>query len=673
MQTLMLAYQSLGVVYGDLGTSPTQVLSSITVTNLTEEDLLGIFSLIFWSLTLLAQIKYIFVVLHADDHGEGGTFALYSNLCRHINFQSKLAVKGTSSESDADVISHSRGSTLPSKTKRFIERSSSAQSLVTFVVLLGTCMVIGDGALTPATCDHVVWMAVVLFIALFAFQRCGTNKISLCFSPVMILWYASNVSIGIYNIIRYQPSVLKAISPHYIVKFFRSNGKIGWDLLGAVFLCVSGVEALFADLGHFNRRAVQLAFSFIVYPAMVLTYAGETAYLIKNPSHIVNAYYSSIPAPIYWPMFVISNLAALVSSQSMISACFSIVKQSLPLGFFPRVNIIHTSSKYEGQVYSPEINYILMILCIGLVVGFKGGVELANAYGKPRLIVSLKRNNSMCRCDLGHDNNDVFDNISDADHLGDKCFSGGWVPFAISAFFLTIMLTWRYGRIKKRTYEAERKMSSIELDEMLSGGGVYRTPGICFFYYDIVNGIPPIMRHYLQHTNSVQEIMVIVTLRSLPVISIRPEERLIVGKLGIEGTYRCLLQFGYNDDLVNMEEKDYVASIVAKIREQAETNNEIQKIGSSAEKEVVFVIGRTLLKSNPNNGWLSRFAINYLYRFIQKNCRAEISVLEMPPDRTLQVGMMIHAKFVRDLPPNLEIDSLKLWGWLENDSLKLWD
>ncbi|KAK3026442.1 hypothetical protein RJ639_041852 [Escallonia herrerae] len=667
MQTLMLAYQSLGVVYGDLGTSPTQVLTSITVKNVTDEDLLGIFSLIFWSLTLLAQIKYVFVVLHANDHGEGGTFALYSNLRRHINFQSELAVKSTSSESEANMISQSRRSTLRSKTKRLIEGISSAQSLVTFVVLLSTCLVIGDGALTPATGvlstlqgvqshssskitqDHVVWMAVVLLIALFAFQRCGTSKISLCFSPVMILWYAANVSIGIYNIIRYQPYVLEAISPHYIVKFFLNNGKIGWVSLGAVFLTVTGVEALFADLGHFNKRAVQVvAFSFVVYPAMVLSYAGQTAYLIKNPSQIVNAYYSSIPVPIYWPMFVISYLAALVSSQSMISASFSIVKQSIPLGFFPRVNIIHTSSKHEGQVYSPEINYILMILCIGLVIGFKGGVELANAYGVvviwvmivttclTTLVMLVIRETNVILV-LGFFTIFIVLEGIFMTSLLNKIPQGGGVSIALSAFFLTMMLSWRYGRIKKRKYEAERKMSLIELDEMLVGGRVYRTPGICFFYYDIVNGIPPIMRHYLQHTNSVQEIMVIVTVRSLPVKSVRPEERLIVGNLGNEGTYRCLLQLGYND-LVTSEGKDCVALIVAKIREQANTDNEIQKLGSTAENEVVLVIGRTILNSNPNNGWLSCFTINYLYRFIQKNCRAVISVLEMPPERTLQVG-----------------------------------
>ncbi|KAL0299643.1 UNVERIFIED_CONTAM: Potassium transporter 26 [Sesamum radiatum] len=380
-------------------------------------------------------------------------------------------------------------------------------------------MVIGDGALTPATCDHVVWLSVVLLIALFACQRYGTSKVSVSFSPIMLMWFATNASIGVYNIINYHPSILKAVSPHYVVKFFMSNGKTAWDLLRAVFLGITGAEGMFADLGHFNRRAIQIGFSFVVYPALVITYAGETAYLVKNPEKITDAYYSSLPEPVYWPMFVISTLAAVVSSQSMISACFSIIKQSLFLGCFPRVNIIHTSSEHEGQVYSPEINYILMILTVGLVVGFKGGVELANAY----------------------DYNHFLDKFIDADYMDDhvvielsmmstgvvviwvmiittfltslvmliiwktsvvlvlafflpymliesifmtsllnKIPQGGWASYAISAFFLTIMLSWTYGRSKRATYEAEREMNIRELDQMLLSSNIYRTPGICF-------------------------------------------------------------------------------------------------------------------------------------------------------------------------------------------------
>ncbi|KAL7146194.1 hypothetical protein ABFS83_06G024800 [Erythranthe nasuta] len=670
MQTILLAYQSLGVVYGDLGTSPVNVFSSTRLTNLSEEDLLGTLSLIIWTLTSLVLIKYVFIVLHANDHGEGGTFALYSYICRHINFKSKFTIQNTKLESDSNMEFYSGGGGSPfsTRTKKFLERSTTAQNFLTMLVFLGTCMVIGDGALTPATCvlsalqgiqsrsskitqDHVVWLSVVLLVALFAFQRCGTSKVSFSFSPIMLMWFATNVSIGVYNIITYEPSILKAVSPHYIVKFFMRNGKTAFDLLGAVFLAITGAEAMFADLGHFNKRAIQWGFSFVVYPSLILTYAGETAYLTKNPEKITNAYYSSIPENVYWPMFVISTLAAVVSSQSMISATFSIVKQSLSLGCFPRVNIIHTSSKHQGQVYSPEINYILMILTLGLVVGFKGGVELANAYGVVVIWVMIITTflTTLVMLVIWKTNiilvlafflpymliEGIF-----MTSLLKKIPQGGWVPFAISAFFLTIMLSWSYGRIKKTTYEAERKMSIEELDQMLSlNSNIYRTQGICFFFTDLVYGIPPIVRHYIQHTNSVREIMVIVTVRILPIKTVQPEERFNVGKLGNKGVYRCLVQFGYKDSQ-NMEGDEYVDSVLTKIQEITNSRTEKHKIQSAAERGIVFLLGRTILKANKENGTLARLTIDYLYRFLQKNSRAAVSTLEIPPERTLQIGMM---------------------------------
>ncbi|XP_060211966.1 potassium transporter 26-like [Lycium barbarum] len=667
VQTLLLAYQSLGVVYGDLGTSPVNVFSSTRLTNLTEDDLLGTFSLIFWTLTLLVLVKYVFIVLHANDHGEGGTFALYSYLCRHINFRSKLTIHNVRMESDESMAYYSQesGSPLRSKTKKFLERSSAAQNFLTFVVLLGTCMVIGDGALTPATCvlsalqgiqslsskitqDHVVFMSVIMLIGLFMFQRCGTSKVSFCFTPVMLLWFATNVSVGIYNMFEYYPSVLKAISPHYIVKFVSRNGKTAWNLLGAVFLSITGAEAMFADLGHFNKRAIQLAFSFVVYPSLVLSYAGETAYLVRYPENINNAYYSSLPKPVYWPMFVVSTLAAIVASQSMISATFSIVKQSLALGCFPRVNIIHTSSMHEGQIYSPEVNYILMILCVTLVLGFKGGVELANAYGVVVIWVMIITTflTALVMLIIWKTNIILILAFFLPYIIIEGCFmtsllnkipQGGWVPFAISAFFLTIMLSWTYGRSKKYEYEADRKMSLPDLDQMLSSFSTYRAPGICFFFTDLANGIPPIIRHYIQHTNSVREILVIVTVRTLPIKSVLLEERYNVGKLGVEGVYRCLIQFGYKDSQ-SMEGDDFVTSMITKLQDQAEFTSEKQKIDAAADRGPVFVLGRTILKAN--KGWFARFTIEYLYRFLQKNSRAAISALQIPPDKTLQVGML---------------------------------
>ncbi|XP_052186691.1 potassium transporter 26-like [Diospyros lotus] len=668
MQTLVLAYQSLGVVYGDLGTSPLNVISSINLSNPNEEDLLGILSLIVWTLTLLVLIKYVFIVLYANDHGEGGTFALYSYLCRHIKFKSKFTIRSTRLESDESMRYYStRNSAFKSKAKRFLEGSSTAQSILTFVVLLGTCMVIGDGALTPATCvlsalqgiqsrsskftqENVVLLSVILLVALFAFQRCGTSKVSFSFSPVMVMWFVSNVGIGIYNIIVHRPSILRGLSPHYIYNFFLRNGKSAWDLLGAVFLSITGAEAMFADLGHFDKRAIQLAFTSFVYPALVLTYAGEAAYLVKNPTRIREAYYSSIPDRLYWPMFVVATLSAVVASQSMISASFSIIKQSLALGCFPRVTMLHTSSKHEGQVYSPEINFILMILCVTLVVGFKGGIELSNAYGVVVIWVMMI---TTCLTAL------VMLVIWDSNFLLiclffvpcilleavymtsllNKIPQGGWVPFAISAFFLVIMLSWTYGRTKKSIYEGERKISLPELSQMVSDPRLFRTPGICFFCTDLVNGIPPIIRRYIEHTGSVREILVIITVRTLPVKTVLPEERLVMGRLGIEGVYRCLVQYGYKDP-VTMEGDGFEGSVVEKLQETAETAGEKLKLEAAAEKGAVFVTGRTILTSKKEKGWIERFVIDCLYRFLQKNSRAATSSMQVPVESTLQVGML---------------------------------
>ncbi|KAL6956690.1 Potassium transporter, partial [Sarracenia purpurea var. burkii] len=227
--------------------------------------------------------------------------------------------------------------------------------------------------------------------------------------------------------------------------------------------------------------------------------------------------------------------------------------------------------------------------------------------------------------------------------LLNKVPQGGWVPFAISAFFLMMMLSWTYGRSKKSLYEAERKMSLSELQDMLSNPSLHRPPGICFFYTDLVNGIPPIIRHYVQHTNSMRKIMVVLTIRTLPIQTVLPEERLVVGKLGVDGVYRCLVQFGYKDFPFTEGEEEgdnCIASVVAKLREEAATTGEDRKLESAMAEGVVFVMGRTILRANKNNGWLARFTIDKLYRFFQKNCRSAISNLGIPPGKTMQVGML---------------------------------
>lgn len=220
-----------------------------------------------------------------------------------------------------------------------------------------------------------------------------------------------------------------------------------------------------------------------------------------------------------------------------------------------------------------------------------------------------------------------------------KIPQGGWAPFAISFFFLIIMLSWTRGRSKKTAYDSERRLKSTELEKMLSNNTLHRPPGICFFCTDLVNGIPPIIRHYIQHTGSVRQIMVIVTIRTLPIKYVLPEERFDVGKLGVDGVYRCLVQFGYKD-LTSLEGDGFVASVVGKLVEIAESAEEAAKLTVGVEKGVVFVTGRTILRSKESNGWLDRFVVDKLYRFFQKNCRSAVASLKVPPGKTLQVGML---------------------------------
>ncbi|PIA44090.1 hypothetical protein AQUCO_01700008v1 [Aquilegia coerulea] len=666
--TLALAYQSLGVVYGDLGTSPLYVFSSVSLSDPGEDDILGILSLIFWTLTSIGVIKYIVIVLRADDHGEGGTFALYSLLCRHINFQGKIGIQSTRLASDLNLKFYSsKTALLQSKTKEFFENSSRAQSVFTFIVLLATCMVIGDGALTPAisvvsavqgiqsrseeiTQNYVVIISVVILLLVFLFQRFGTDKVSFIFSPVMLLWFMSIAAIGIYNTIKYYPSVFKFISPYYIYLFFKRNGKEGWERLGAVAMCITGAEAIFADLGHFNKRSIQIAFSFLVYPALIITYGGQGAFLIKNPDKISTAFYSSLPTPVFWPMFVIATLAAIVASQALISASFSIIKQSLVLGCFPRVNIIHTSNKHEGQVYSPEVNYILMVCCILIVVGFKGGAEIGNAYGVAVIWVMLITTCLMVVVMLVIWKTNLilivlfftsflFIEASYMTSLLMKVPQGGWVPFAIASFFLTIMLSWTYGRSKKNAYEAERKMTKDGLTELVSRSVDIRVPGICLFCTDLINGIPPIIRHYVNHVGTLREVLIVVTVRTLPIKSVLPEERFIVGKLGPYGVYRCLVQYGYMD-VPNLNGDEFVSLVVDKLKEEIESPGEIQNLESAASAGVVYVMGRTVLISSEKNGWLAHLVIDCFYRFLQKNFRSAVSTLNIPPSKMLQVGML---------------------------------
>ncbi|KQJ86211.1 potassium transporter 6 [Brachypodium distachyon] len=684
-QTVVLSFQSLGIVYGDLGTSPLYVFSSISLPAPPDEaDLLGILSLILWTLTLMSLVKYVLIVLRADDHGEGGTFALYSLLRQHVSFKAGAgmpAAQVTRLASDLDLKFHSKimrkkGSWIHG----FLERSVAAQACITYTVLLGTCMVMGDGALTPAISvlsavqgiqsrspqieqKHVVMMSVVILLLLFLFQQMGTSRVSFSFSPIMIAWFVSLSMIGLYNIVQHYPPVLKAVSPHYIYYYFAKNGAAGWEQLGAVILCITGAEAMFADLGHFNKASIQMAFSVLVYPSLILGYSGQTAYLIKNPGDMGTAFYSSVPGPLFWPMFVVATLAAIVASQSLISASFSIIRQSIALGCFPRATVRHTSDEYEGQVYCPEINYLLMVLCILITVGFQGGPQIGQAFGVAVIWVMLITTALMTVVMVViWEVHAVWAGAFFFGYLAiegmymsslmNKVSQGGWVPFAISAFFLAVTLSWTYGRKKKGEYEAKHMVGGEELSALV--GSCARVPGVCFFFTDLINGVPPIVRHYAEHTGCLRDLLLFVTVRTLPVRSVLPEERFLVAPVMAAaaaadddemmtmtvGVYRSVVQYGYMDKQ-DMEGDEFLDSVVAALKEVAGGGEEeAEMMGLAWRSGVSIVIGRTILTASEGQlGWFKRFVLDHLYRFLQKNFRSTCAALKIDHAKTLQVGM----------------------------------
>ncbi|GAX85040.1 hypothetical protein CEUSTIGMA_g12460.t1 [Chlamydomonas eustigma] len=465
--TIFLAYSTLGIVYGDIGTSPLYVFSSIFSSfSPVDNDILGATSMIFWSITLVVLFKYVFIVLRADDQGEGGTFALYTRLCRSLGINAqgtvhkheehqevlqaasvmgsldrksrKTLLSQTLEDKDATHVAVSdrtlqqripsglpalstplvgkKGSASSNQVlqflsnachwmpfphepvQRFFQSSAVARFSILSVSILATSMIIADGVLTPATSvtsavsgltiqvaisqNAITGISCAIIIILFLAQSFGTQKVSFTFSPVVVVWFMSIGGIGIYNMTLYGTYIWNALNPYWIYVFFSSYGYNAWVALGGVMLAVTGTEALFADLGHFSRPAIGIGFSCIAYPSLILAYLGQGAYLIQNPGNVSSAFWSSVPTQYAWPMLIIATGAATVASQALITGSFSIIRQAISMGIFPKVKVLHTGKEVEGQVYIGFVNYVLMILCVAMVAGFNGnGTAITNAYG----------------------------------------------------------------------------------------------------------------------------------------------------------------------------------------------------------------------------------------------------------------------------------------------------
>ncbi|KAK4756702.1 hypothetical protein SAY87_006829 [Trapa incisa] len=596
---LLLAYQSLGVVYGDLSISPLYVYKNTFAEDIqhsdTNEEIFGVLSFVFWTLTLIPLFKYVFIVLRADDNGEGGTFALYSLICRHAKL-SLLPSRQLSDEALSTYkLEHPPENKNCSKVKILLEKHKCLHTALLILVLLGTCMVIGDGLLTPAISvfsavsglelsmsnyHHeyaVIPITCFILVCLFALQHYGTHRVGLFFAPIILTWLLCISTLGLYNIFKWNPQVYKALSPYYMFKFLRKTRISGWMSLGGILLCITGSEAMFADLGHFSYIAIQIAFTFLVYPALILAYMGQAAYLSKHHHSIYQiSFYTSVPESVRWPMIIVAILASVVGSQAIITGTFSIINQSQSLGCFPRVKVIHTSDKIHGQIYIPEINWMLMILCIAVTIGFRDTKHMGNASGLAVMAVMLvttcltslviilcwHKPPILALCFL------IFFGSIELLYFSaslTKFTEGAWLPILLALFLMTIMFVWHYATIKKYEFDLHNKVSLEWLLTLGPSLGIARVPGIGVVFTDLTSGIPANFSRFVTNLPAYHRILVFVCVKSVPVPHVPPAERYLVGRVGSAAhrSYRCIVRYGYRD--VHQDVDSFEAELVAKL------------------------------------------------------------------------------------------------------------
>ncbi|CAL5061036.1 unnamed protein product [Urochloa decumbens] len=601
--TLLLAYQSLGVVYGDLSISPLYVYKSTFAEDITHsetnEEIYGALSFVFWTLTLIPLIKYVTLVLRADDNGEGGTFALYSLICRHANVSLLPNRQVADEELSTYKLECSPEVAGRSRVKEWLEKHKRLHTALLIMVMIGTCMVIGDGVLTPAISvfsavsglelslskdQHeyaVIPITCAILVFLFALQHYGTHRVGFLFAPIVLCWLLCMSAIGLYNIIRWNPHIYQALNPSYMITFLKKTRKSGWMSLGGILLCMTGSEAMFADLGHFSYSAIQLAFTSLVYPSLILGYMGQAAYLSKHHKFDASnqiGFYIAVPESVRWPVLVLAILASVVGSQAIISGTFSIINQSQSLSCFPRVKVVHTSAKIHGQIYIPEVNWMLMILCIAVTVGFRNTKHMGNASGLAVITVMFVTTCLMSvvmmlcwhRSPLLALAFFLFFGSIEALYFSAsliKFLEGAWVPILLSLILLAVMFVWHHTTIKKYEYDMHNK---VTLEWLLALGdklGVVRVPGIGLVYTDLTSGVPANFSRFVTNLPAFHRVLVFVCVKSVPVPHVLPAERYLVGRVG-HRSYRCIVRYGYRDvhQDVDSFETELVESLAAFIK-----------------------------------------------------------------------------------------------------------
>jgi KUP system potassium uptake protein len=610
---LALALAALGIVYGDIGTSPLYALRECFYgthfkLEVTQGNVLGILSLVFWSLTMVIAVKYIAFIMKADNHGEGGMFALLA-----------LVPPG----------------------------GSKVRGAVVLAALFGASLLYGEGLLTPAisvlsaieglevatskSAPLVVPLTCAILFGLFMVQRHGTAGIGQVFGPIMLVWFFSISLLGGWYIVR-NPSVLAGLNPLYAVRFFLEHKGHAFVVLGSVVLCITGGEALYADMGHFGRGPIKVSWFALVFPALLLNYFGQGAHILERPE-ATNPFFAMVPSMLLYPMVALAAAAAVIASQALISGAFSLTRQAVQLGYCPRVTVVHTSGENEGQIYIPEVNTILMVACLGLVLTVRDSSKLAAAYGiavtgtmSITSIVYFVVATRTWKWPLWKAGLPVllflsFDLTYFASNLL-KFFEGGWFPIVVAAGIFCILTTWKVGRSELARRVAESTMPLTMFLEDIERRKPHRVAGTAVFMFSNPDGVPPVLLHHLKHNQVLHSQVVLLSVIALDQPSVPTAERLKLEDLD-HGFFRVRAHYGFM-------ETPNVPDILQRCR----------KLGlKSSATSTSYYLGReTLLFGGSGRMWRWRKA---LFAFLSRNARPATYYFGIPPGRVVELGMQI--------------------------------
>jgi len=606
------------VVYGDIGTSPLYAIKECFKEEFglipNEANVFGVLSLIVWAIIIVVSIKYIFFILRADNRGEGGELALLALL---LQKQQR-------------------------KTDRVLRFTIIALGLT------GAALLYGDGVITPAMSVlgateglkviapqfeiFVVPATIIILFSLFMVQKKGTAKVGRVFGPVMVVWFVVIGMLGVREILR-SPTVLRALNPWYGIDFFMRNGFAAFVILGAVVLAITGAEALYADMGHFGRRPIRVAWFSLVLPALLLNYIGQGALILREPAAAANPFYLLAPRIFLYPMLALATMAAVIASQALISGAFSITRQCIQLGYAPRMTIIHTSETEHGQIYIPEVNRALMIGCLAIVVGFRSTTALGAAYGiavtgsmaiSTILFATLARTRWNWSWPKVIGLAAVFLTV-DLSFFGAnalKIMDGGWVPLVIAISIFTLMTTWNTGR---RIVQGLLERGSLPIDLFLSDvekRKPFRAPGTAVFMARNPEGAPLVLLHHLRHNKTLLENVVLLSILSENVPEVPDAERVTVTDLG-SGFWRVVARYGFM-------EKANVPDVLARCRE----------LGVKAEtRDTTYFLGRERLLPT-GKAKLARWR-KKLYIFMSRNSRTATEYFAIPPNRVVELGAQL--------------------------------